>query len=330
MQQSGICAVDVRTPAEFERGHIPGAVNLPLFSNEERAVVGTEYKKVGRKNAILEGLKFVGPRLNEFAQKGIELADEKPLLIHCWRGGMRSFSMAWLLNLMEVETFTLKKGYKGFRNYVLKKFQQPYKFLVLGGKTGSAKTFVLQELQKKGEQIIDLEGLALHRGSAFGSLGQSEKITQEQFENELAFKLHGFNLEKNIWIEDESRHVGRTVLPLAIWELMRSSPVIYLDIPQSVRVEYLMSQYGSTNEVEFLKQAFFDIKKRLGDVNFHTAISAIEGKDLKSACKIALDYYDRAYEHGLAKRNQDSIRKIKFENINLQEIVNQLLLQKQY
>lgn len=325
LKRSGICAIDVRTPAEFEYGHMPGAVNMPLFSNEERAAVGTTYKQAGRNKAILQGLKLAGPRLDELALQGMGHAREKPALVYCWRGGMRSSSVAWLLNMVEVETCTLRKGYKNFRNYVLKTFDQPRKFVVLGGKTGSAKTRILDELEKKGEQVVDLEGLAFHRGSAFGAIGQNEKITQEQFENEFAMKLRNLDLQKTIWLEDESRHVGRIVLPLSIWENMRIAPVIFIDIPLNARIEYLTSQYGLTNDSGVLKQAFYDIKKRLGDVRYHEAISALEAGDMGQACKIALDYYDRAYEYGLGKRDQSAVRKIGFENFNMENIVERLL-----
>ena len=326
-QQSGIFVIDVRTPAEFEHGHIPGAKNLPLFSNEERALVGTTYKQISRNEAILQGLKFVGPRLHELAQEGLGYSHTKKVLVHCWRGGLRSASMSWLLNIMGVETCTLSKGYKAFRNYVLQTFERPYKFIVLGGKTGSAKTHILWELRKQGEQVIDLEQLADHRGSAFGRIGQKEDITQEQFENSLAMELQSFDLKRPIWVEDESRHVGRIVIPLSIWDLMRISQVIYLNIPQIARVEFLMSQYGATNEIAFLKKAFFDIKKKLGNVRFLEAITALEANDLPLACKIALDYYDKAYEYGLEKRDPNTVHKIQAESINMQFIVKQLLEQ---
>jgi len=327
---SGCRVIDVRTPAEFASGHIPGAVNLPLFSNEERAVVGTTYKQVGRNKAILDGLKFVGPHLHELAKEGMALAEtgaaqKKPLLVHCWRGGMRSSSMAWLLNMMEVQTRTLRRGYKGFRNHVLQTFTLPFHFIVLGGKTGSAKTQVLKALQNHGQQVVDLEGLAHHRGSAFGAIGQKSTVTQEQFENELAVQLRAFDAEKPIWIEDESRHVGRSVIPLGVWEKMRSANVLYLDIPQQVRAQYLLSQYGFQDEVDFLGQAFVDIRKRLGDVNYHEAMAALGDQDLAKAGKIALDYYDRAYEYGLGKRDPATICRINIDSIDMESMAKILL-----
>lgn len=324
-QFSGIPVLDVRTPAEFQSGHIPGAFNLPIFNNEERAIVGTIYKQASREKAILKGLELVGPRLGELAQEGIKIARDKTVLIHCWRGGMRSSSVAWLLGMMGVETFTLLKGYKNFRNYVLNTFDLPYKFNVLGGKTGSAKTLLLKELQKRGEQIIDLEGLASHRGSAFGGIGYEKRPTQEQFENELAMKLRSLDPRKTIWLEDESRHVGSTIIPGAIWEKMRSTRVYFLDLPAKARVNYLLDQYGFQEDMDLLKKAFFDIKKRLGDARYTEAVKALEVNDLASACQIALDYYDKAYEYGLSKRDSGTITRIQADNLNVEIMVDRLL-----
>ena len=328
LQASGIPVLDVRTPAEFASGHIPGALNLPLFDDEERKIIGTIYKQVSREKAILQGLELVGPRMADLAKQGISHAVEKKVLVHCWRGGMRSSSLAWLLNLMGIETLTLRRGYKNFRKYVLQTFTHPYQFTILGGKTGSAKTRFLAELQKRGEQMIDLEGLAFHRGSAFGAIGQSQRQTQEQFENELAVKLRAFDPDKTIWIEDESRHVGSKIIPMEIWENMRHSRVLFLDFAQDVRIEYLKEEYGQIQNMEFLKKAFFDIKKRLGDVSYNDAIKALDSNDLTSACKIALDYYDKAYEYGLSKRDQYTIQKIKLDNLNIEFAVNQILMEK--
>jgi len=330
LQKSGYPVVDARTPAEFQSGHIPGAINLPLFNDEERKVIGTIYKQNGREKAILHGLKFVGPRLKELAEYGLDISDsgeEHKVLIHCWRGGMRSSSLAWLFNLMGIRTCTLRRGYKTFRKYVTDTFQTPVPLTVLGGKTGSAKTLILGELQKQGEQVIDLEGLAYHRGSAFGAIynmGQRGHVTQEQFENNLAMIMRACTPEKPVWIEDESRQVGSIVIPAGLWENMRSSRVMYLDIPRDIRTSYLVNQYGQ-DEVHLLKQSFTDIKKRLGDVRYQEALSAMESNDLHGACNIALDYYDRAYEFGLSKRQSSFIKKIKLETIDVAMVTGILL-----
>lgn len=210
-----IPVIDVRSPAEFQQGHIPGAHNVPLFNNEERAKVGTVYKQTGRQAAIKLGLELVGPKLrslvvevekiisNQTNNKTLEHKNnsdnrqQQPasfsahpvVLIYCWRGGMRSANFAWLFNLYGIKTHTLIKGYKAYRNFVLERFKREINFVVLGGETGSGKTEILKKIAESGEKIIDLESLAHHKGSAFGALGEKPQPTQEQFENNLFHAL---------------------------------------------------------------------------------------------------------------------------------------------
>jgi len=193
--------LDVRTPKEFEQGHIPGAINLPLFTNEERVIVGTIYKQQGRQPAILKGLELVGPKMKDIIETVSKIENRGCFLLHCWRGGMRSSSVAWLLSIYGIKVYTLKGGYKFYRRNVLETFEAKKNIVVLGGKTGSAKTYILKKLEEKGEQVIDLEALAKHKGSSFGSLGETQPPSQEQFENLLADKLKSVSPEKICWIE---------------------------------------------------------------------------------------------------------------------------------
>ena len=188
--------LDVRTPAEFTQGHIVNALNLPLFTNEERVLIGTLYKKQGKQPAVLKGLEVVGPKLHEYVNEAIKLNKTGTFLVHCWRGGMRSSSMAWFLETYGFKCFTLKGGYKNYRKRVLESFNEEKNILVLGGKTGTGKTLILHELEKHKEQIIDLEKLAHHKGSSFGSLGEEPQSSQEQFENELSFQLSKVTSQK--------------------------------------------------------------------------------------------------------------------------------------
>lgn len=324
--KSGTPILDVRTPAEYTAGHIPGALNLPLFDNEERKTVGTTYKQKGRTEAIMQGLGLTGAKLEKLAAQALSHSRDNKLLIHCWRGGMRSSSVAWLMGLLGVQTATLKKGYKAFRHYVIESFDLPSRLVVLGGRTGSGKTLILDELKKQGEQVIDLETLASHKGSAFGGLGQDEKkrYTQEQFENELAVLIRHFNPDQKIWIEDESRTIGRIVIPQGLWKNMRNSRVVFLEIPQEKRVEYLIRQYARESAMPQLKEAFDSIQKRLGNERYEHCIEALEQKDYFTACKLALDYYDRAYEFGLSKRPAEKIIKKQFDDLNIKEITSVL------
>ncbi|MGI0134346.1 MAG: tRNA 2-selenouridine(34) synthase MnmH, partial [Candidatus Micrarchaeaceae archaeon] len=211
--------IDVRSPSEFSQGHIPGALNIPLFSDAERAAVGTCYKRTGHDAAVRLGLSFVGPKMNTLAEALQTAAgSEKRLRLLCFRGGMRSSSMIWLAQLFNIKCLQLTGGYKAFRRYCQQLFEQPRNWRVIGGYTGSGKTELLQYLTNQGHHVLDLEAFACHRGSAFGALPDRSCPTTEQFENEIAFKLKDVPQGAPIYVEDESRLVGYCVIPRALFE----------------------------------------------------------------------------------------------------------------
>jgi len=203
--------IDVRSPGEFVRGHIPGAHSVPLFTDEERAVVGTLYKQQGRDAAVREGLRIVGPKLATIVDEARALAPDGRIGVHCWRGGERSGSVAWLLDKAGfTEVFTLKRGYKAFRQHVLEAFNMPHDLRVLGGYTGTGKTETLAHLRELGEQVIDLEGLAHHKGSSFGALGEEPQPTTEHFENLLVVDYGRFPKEE---LAEATRRIGKRLGP---------------------------------------------------------------------------------------------------------------------
>ena len=298
---------DVRTPEEFEKGHFPGAHNLPLFSNEERGVIGTLYKQSGRDPAVLKGLEFVGPRMRKIVESVKPFCGGQGILVHCWRGGMRSQSVAWLLQTSGIATSVLEGGYKVYRHFVLQTFEEKRRVIIVSGTTGSGKTDILHALKKRGEQIIDLEGLANHKGSSFGALGEAPQPTQQQFENELAQAWYGLDPLRPVWIEDESRHVGACGIPLAIWQQMRQARVALLDMPASLRVDRLMKDYGEFGIPDLLA-ATQRLQKRLGGLHTRQTLSLIEAGDIAAAIRLLLDqYYDKSYRHGLSKRDELSL-----------------------
>ena len=189
--------IDVRSPSEYTHAHIPQAQNLPLFSDEERKVIGTAYKQLSRERAIKFGLDYFGPKMRTTIEEVETLAkvsesqthSSTTILVHCWRGGMRSGAVAWLLDLYGFKVFTLEGGYKAYRNWILQQFEKPFNFNIIGGFTGSGKTPLLYGLQKNNKTIIDLEGLANHKGSALGGIGQPPQPSQEMFENLLGMEL---------------------------------------------------------------------------------------------------------------------------------------------
>jgi tRNA 2-selenouridine synthase len=287
--------VDVRSPAEFCEGHIPGAVNIPIFNNEERAIVGTIYKKNGRVPAIEKGLEIVGPKMVEFVHKAVQIATSGKLLIHCWRGGMRSESMAWLFERVGIECFILQGGYKAYRNYLLEKVGDIPELIVIEGHTGSGKTEILQQLKSLGEQVIDLEGLAHHRGSVFGGIGQELQPTTQQFQNELFGEVLDFDRSKRVWIEGESLSVGRVFLPDPLWNRMNVAHCIEILVPRSERISRLVSDYGTLPE-ELMINAISSLNKRLGDESTNEILHCFEDKNLEDVAEKLLGYYDQTYQ----------------------------------
>jgi len=318
-----IPVIDVRTPKEFDEGHIPGAINIPIFTNEERVVIGTLYKNSGKESAVMRGLKFVGPKMYDFvaeAKKHIQ-GKNKSILIHCWRGGMRSASMAWLFNTAGLNADILEGGYKAYRSYIREDFATPKKLIVLGGYTGSGKTELLHKLREKGEQILDLEGVANHKGSVYGGLGQAPQPTNEQYENNLWVEWENFNSEKPVWVEDESRSVGSVGINAPLYNQMFNSQVIFVRIPIEVRIKRLVNEYACFSKKDLLELSTRIVKK-LGGNNLKDLTEALDKSDFDTVTAITLRYYDRAYEKGLAKKK--NVDKMEFNSFDHQ-IVDQLI-----
>ncbi|MEN8248529.1 MAG: tRNA 2-selenouridine(34) synthase MnmH [Bacteroidota bacterium] len=292
--------IDVRSPAEFTKGHIPGAINIPLFSDLERAKVGTVYKQKSKEEAISLGLEIVGPKMKTMAELAKEYALNKQLKLYCWRGGMRSEKMAWLFELVGLKTTVLEGGYKAYRNYLHNKFDSIEQLIVLQGPTGSAKTYILQALSELGEQIIDLEGLANHKGSVFGGLGEPEQPTTEQFQNNIVELLDSFDLTKTIWVESESMTIGRVYLPEELWHKMNNSTVVSIDVPREFRIRHIIAQYGQFKSEQLISR-IEKLQQRLGGKAMSEIIEYVQKEDLYHAVDMLLDYYDNSYAHSSKK-----------------------------
>jgi tRNA 2-selenouridine synthase len=301
---------DVRSPGEFAQGRLPGAYNLPLFTNEERSHVGTIYKQTGRKQAVIEGMRYVAPKFGYFVEEA-----EKALLafspggtakIHCWRGGMRSGSIAMLLEMAGIPTATLKGGYKTFRHWALESLKQPYLLRILGGMTGSGKTAILHSLKAQGAQVLDLEGLANHRGSSFGMIGMPPQPSNEQFENELGHQLSLFDLKKPIWVEDESRLIGWCKVPDPLFLSMRTAPLYILERSTEHRLQEIQKTYWAQDPNALIKSTN-RLMKKLGSVRGKEAVAAIEINEMETATLIILEYYDRSYRHELQRNKRPQI-----------------------
>jgi tRNA 2-selenouridine synthase len=303
---SDIPVVDARSPSEYNSGHIPGAINIPLFDDKEREIVGTKYKREGRLPAILEGLALTGPAIRSKLEQGLSIATGRKLLVHCWRGGMRSEAMAWLFSLGDLEVSVLEGGYKAYRHHVLEKLSEKRKTIVLGGMTGSSKTHIIRFLNTMGEQVIDLEKLANHKGSAFGALGQPPQPTTEHFANLLFKEWNSTDPVQPCWVEDESRNIGTVFLPDQFYLNMQDTPVIVLVMDIKTRLPRLMEEY-SKYPPESLKASVLKISKRLGGDNTRDAIEAVETGNIARAIEISLNYYDKAYLYGLTKKQSKNI-----------------------
>jgi len=324
------CMIDVRTPAEFEQGHVPGAVNVPLFSNEERAAVGTLYKQVGKFDAIEKGLNYVGPKLGSYLREVSQHAGRKQVIMYCWRGGMRSNSMAWLMETCGLSVCVLEGGYKAYRKWVLESFANiPMSFIILGGKTGIGKTKLLRMIQSLGEPVLDLEACAHHKGSAFGWIGEEKQGTNEQFENELHRKIIAMSqTSKYAWLENESRSIGSNFIPLDLWNHMKRSPLINISRDMQIRLDILVEHYHS-NHVEDLVESFKKIEKRLGHEATAQAIEYVRNGMLREAALIALRYYDKCYEYNLEQNASPIIEYLDCEQMDEESIVRTIVSQKE-
>jgi len=296
--------LDIRTPAEFNQGHLPGALSFPLFSDEERVVVGTLYKQQGRDTAVLKGLDIVGPKLKQYVLKARK--QRGSLFLYCWRGGMRSSSMAWLLETAGREVYVLEGGYKAYRAYGRELIANGLRLIMLSGPTGSGKTEILHRLSEMGQQVLDLEGLACHRGSTFGGIGQPVQPSTEQFTNFIFEKIIGFDRSKPIWVEGESQAIGKVSILNELFLQMNTCPTVRIDPPWAERVERLLRDYAGF-PVEELRTSIEKISKRLGGKDTQDTLKALDEGDFRKVTEITLGYYDKGYEMSMGRRENKMI-----------------------
>lgn len=290
--------IDVRSPGEYAAGHIPGAINIPLFTDDQRARVGTLYTQVSPESAFREGLDIAGSRMGwmiDSLKSSVKQTGQKQL-VHCWRGGKRSQAVQWLFNFSGAGTLRLDAGYKQYRSYLQQFFaSNPFTLKILGGCTGAGKTEILQALSAQGEQVIDLEHLAHHKGSAFGAIGEQDQPTTEQFENNLFEAFLALDPDRPVWLENESKSIGKTHIPDGLWEGMREAVLYSIEVDIDIRLDRALKYYSEPIDMDKLRQSFEKIYKRLGGEAYQRALDALNRQDLRTAAAIALTYYDKAY-----------------------------------
>ena len=326
--------IDVRSPDEYYKGHMPNSINIPVFNNEERSIIGKKYKLAGRQFAVREGFKIIENKIdklinkfilikNEFLISSIDkFSNDKNIKIYCARGGMRSQSMFWLFEKFNYPCITLNGGYKTYRNWVLNSFEDKQNILVIGGKTGTRKTKILNKLKSLDYQILDFESLANHRGSSFGGLGMKEQPTNEQYENLIAEDLNKFNKKNYIFVEAESPSIGKNRIPNKLYKQMKNAKRIEIIRDERIRIEELINTYSKYKKID-LKESVLKISKRLGPQRTKSAIDSIDNENWENVCKSVLEYYDRCYEYELKDKEDVKILDMKLSSDY--EIINEII-----
>ncbi len=292
--------VDVRTPLEFTEDHIPGAINVPLLSNEERVEIGTLYKQTGPQPARVKGLELTAPKLPAMVAEIAAAAAGRPILVYCWRGGLRSKTVVMVLQLTGYQALQLVGGYKNYRNRVVsffERFHPPGPLVTLHGLTGIGKTTFLYLIQGNGPwTVIDLEGLADHRGSAFGMLGLEQKLTQKRYESLLWDLFRRAPAGVPILLEGESRRIGRVALPGELYEVMQSGVKIWCEASLETRVKRLLEDYGREEYREEIIASLERIRKKLGGEKYSELSGYLQRWDLAPFVReLCVCYYDRNY-----------------------------------
>ncbi len=329
--QSGLQIIDVRSPSEYKKGHIPGSINIPLLNDAERVLVGTCYKTVGKEAATDLGFKLVGKKFHLMISKVRKInPTNAPFYVYCWRGGMRSSIFQWVMKTSGFEAEKISGGYKEYRNEVLLSFENPFKMVSITGKTGCGKTRMLVHIQKLGVGVVDLEKIANHRGSAFGGIGKNAQPSQEMFENNLSLALLQNKDLPYFFVENESRRIGKLKLPDPFYFQLIEAKVICIETPIQFRRKNILNEYGKFDN-KLLEDATRNLIKRLGIERTNQAIDALNNNNKALWLDILLEYYDKSYLFGFEKNNQIINKNLYFDKITKKgaiqiiEIANELI-----
>lgn len=295
------CIIDVRCPREYSKGHMSNAINIPLFDDSQYQRLGELYKTSGRDSAFALGMKYANKRSNLILDTVTNIK-KKNIIIYCARGGMRSAGFQKLLHNSEINSVRIENGYKSIRKQNLETFLKIRQVIVVAGSTGTGKTTILNKMKRMRYSVINLEGIARHRGSAFGDIGIKQQATQQQFENDLAYEWSQLPENSPVYMESESRNIGRMVIPEQLWNQMSEGHYIKIEMNISRRISNLIKEYGSYPIHEFLKRVNM-ISKKLGGQHTQEAIQCLEDGNLRKFCKLLLEkYYDKMYMSAFTSR----------------------------
>lgn len=293
------CIIDVRTPLEYAEDHLPGAINVPILTNEERIEIGTIHKQVGPREARMRGLELTCGRFADLVRRVIDLAAGRTVLAYCWRGGLRSRSMAILLEMSGHPVVQLEGGYKAFRAMVLDYFETftpPAPLLVIHGMTGTGKTGFINGLDRQRWSPVDLEGLACHRGSAFGQVGLDQSLSQKRFDTLLWDTFRRAEPGRPIVLEGESQRIGRIILPGRLYQVMSASRKVWCHASLDTRVERLTAEYAREEYRQPMLDALERIRKKLGSKLHDELVHMLVKWDVEGVCRVLVEqYYDKLY-----------------------------------
>ncbi len=314
--------IDVRSPAEFAEDHVPGAINLPVLSNEQRAEVGTIYVQRSRFLARRIGAAQVARNIAHHLETA--LADReggfRPL-VYCWRGGQRSNAMATILSQVGWRTGLLEGGYKTYRREVQTRLYDQDMVLtlvLLDGGTGSGKTEMLGRLAQRGVQVLDLEGLAGHRGSLFGAFAGAPQPSQKMFESRLLGALDALDPARPVLVEAESSKIGERMTPPALWKLMQAAPRIEIIAPRAERARYLIGAYGDiVQDRAALEEAFARLPTHPGRERLEGWGKLADAGQFETLADALIElHYDPAYARSAKKDGRPRLRVIEMQTLD--------------
>ena len=317
--------IDVRSPSEYSEDSVPGSINLPVLNDEERARVGTIYKQESPFLARKIGAALVFRNAAHHIETALQGKDGswKPL-VYCWRGGQRSGSFSWMLREIGWRSETILGGYKSYRRLVVRTlYDEPlgYRLVQLGGYTGTGKTEILSKLEKLGVQVLDLEGLARHRGSILGSLGTPQP-SQKRFESALADALDRLDPERPVVVEAESSKIGALNLPPAIWHAMHNAPTINVSAPLEERARYLAKTYTDIlSDTDRLKSRLLPLVRHRGHAVVENWMRLIASSDQVALCRsLAADHYDPCYEKSARSNSANVVTTVYVDDLGAESL----------